>query len=520
MPLKVQLLTTQGGQWVGWCKHKLEALQSIRKPGEIIKQAYSLPGNIMAKVLSSDVCDIITIWGGAGGFISHPRTVLHPGGLTPSGKDISSVLQFPLIDNDHGSYNIGLEGKGTPTTAENYGNIAYVSTEGVVTWRGPSGGYILNDPSLRITGLTNQYEDYVLYTPLSKNLYQGGAVLAALAGVIRCAAVIKGVYWIVMNLGGVDELCYQKNGKWVVIGTRPTELYLGTAVPCIFQDNKVILQKGEWTLAGVWTSYETALGKLTRNGTWDITETAEGIILQPGVNASFKQSDKTTVYNNFSNTYGNISAYIVSGGPLVVSGPAAPVDGSQYTVSGGNGPYTWSISQGNISNSGVVSGINSLCGSAVITVKDTCGVTVTYPVRLPTGGSWQYSTGQFPANTSPWNLSCGGGAWCYDSAILRYTLINTNPGSIVTSCNNNPSGIHPNCTELGYPNACAGAGYPQGPPPAYNTWTYNGSGGQCTIVQWNSTYTNSYYEVGGVCWVALGGDYYTGYTYTVEVWQC
>ncbi|HBR16547.1 MAG: hypothetical protein A3G39_06875 [Deltaproteobacteria bacterium RIFCSPLOWO2_12_FULL_43_16] len=71
---------------------------------------------------------------------------------------------------------------------------------------------------------------------------------------------------------------------------------------------------------------------------------------------------------------------------VTLSGPDAPTNGSQYTASGGTEPYAWSISKGSITQSGVVT-VSGQCGTATITVKDSCGNQATKDVRLP-GGAW------------------------------------------------------------------------------------------------------------------------------------
>src|SRR5271157_4711800 len=181
MPLKLRILTTsnQAEQWVGWLKHQLNALTLMRSPGQILKKSYALSQGIMAQVFSSDFCDIITIWGGIGGFISHPRSSLHLGGITGDGKDLTaeSGYPFPLIDGDGGSAVIDLTGAAN-WTGQNYGNMAFAQDQGSYSWRSPTGGYLLNDPNISLPGFTVQFQGYPLYTPLSVNLYQNGVALA------------------------------------------------------------------------------------------------------------------------------------------------------------------------------------------------------------------------------------------------------------------------------------------------------------------------------------------------------
>jgi hypothetical protein len=71
---------------------------------------------------------------------------------------------------------------------------------------------------------------------------------------------------------------------------------------------------------------------------------------------------------------------------LSISGPDAAVNGSQYTASGGTAPYTWCISKGSITQSGVVT-VSGQCGTATITVSDSCGSVANKTVTL-SSGTW------------------------------------------------------------------------------------------------------------------------------------
>ena len=189
MSLKLQLLSVKGAQWVGWCKHRLAGLTNLRMQtkGSILKQVYVLPGNIKAMVISWDVCDIIRIWGGASGFIFHPRSDSFPGGISSAdGNPILAVYAYPFVDDDHGSGVLsGDSGSwGYTTDLENYGNLDWIGTDGViVSWRGPSGRSLPMDSLHNYPGFTIfDYETtgdfpvshYTLYQYL---VYQGGEIL-------------------------------------------------------------------------------------------------------------------------------------------------------------------------------------------------------------------------------------------------------------------------------------------------------------------------------------------------------
>jgi hypothetical protein len=128
--LKLQILSNKAAQWVGWCKHRLAILSSIRKPGRILKQTYALPEGVIAQVISSDICDIIRIWGGGvTGIICHPRSqnevdvYVIPAGLYgqpamdvtaikggwATDKDgnfveLTTTYDYPLVDADNASF--------------------------------------------------------------------------------------------------------------------------------------------------------------------------------------------------------------------------------------------------------------------------------------------------------------------------------------------------------------------------------------------------------------------------------
>jgi hypothetical protein len=78
-------------------------------------------------------------------------------------------------------------------------------------------------------------------------------------------------------------------------------------------------------------------------------------------------------------------AFTIPPPSLLVSGPAAPAVGSQYSASGGNLPLSWSISCGTISSSGQVTSLAGCCGSGTVTASDACGHSKSAVVRFPSG---------------------------------------------------------------------------------------------------------------------------------------
>jgi len=170
MLLKLQILSTDGAKWVGWCKNRLVALSSMRKSGQIFKKTYVLPDKIFAQIISSDFCDIIRIWGGGvTGIICHPRsqnevdTYVIPAGLYGQlAMDVTAIkggwaadeddnfaelttrYAYPLVDADNASFL--LSGGTAVDTGEfldkegNYGNIYWhnndVNNLSIISYKG------------------------------------------------------------------------------------------------------------------------------------------------------------------------------------------------------------------------------------------------------------------------------------------------------------------------------------------------------------------------------------------------
>jgi len=183
MPLKLQILSAQAAQWVSWCKQKLYALSSTRLKGQTYKRIYILPNGIKAQIISSDMGDVIRIWGELG-FICHPRSDLYPGGISSKDdKPITAVYTYPLIDDDHGSVILTPPEWTLSTDAENYGNVDWLDSDGAATtFRGPCGRSLEMDSLNNYPGLTIfDYEtkgDLPVehYTPYQNLTYVGGDI--------------------------------------------------------------------------------------------------------------------------------------------------------------------------------------------------------------------------------------------------------------------------------------------------------------------------------------------------------
>jgi hypothetical protein len=107
------------------------------------------------------------------------------------------------------------------------------------------------------------------------------------------------------------------------------------------------------------------------------------------------------------------------GGDVVVTGSDALTKpgGSQFSVSGGNGPYTWSVSGTGVTvtQEGYLELTGSACGVYTITCTDCTGRSSSVTGRVTNNGSWtQTETYSFSielgsCDTSPYY--CGG--WRY-----------------------------------------------------------------------------------------------------------
>jgi hypothetical protein len=220
MPLKLQIVSESGVQWVRWCKIKLNALTELRhKQGsKVLKKIYILPGNIIAEIISADVCDTIRISGGFTGVICHPRSgviqsipyteyVSTPGfgsspvvqstlGVTGGWKDGKTLLNtqyvFPLDDTDNASFIItdNVEGvfDGYFAGSESlYGNLYWTNGEidedkiVVLSWKGTPTRHFRLPSNIEIPGssilegiIPGTIEDTPEYTSFGVILYQDG----------------------------------------------------------------------------------------------------------------------------------------------------------------------------------------------------------------------------------------------------------------------------------------------------------------------------------------------------------
>lgn len=159
----------------------------------------------------------------------------------------------------------------------------------------------------------------------------------------------------------------------------------------------------------------------------------------------------------FQGTIGNESGAVAGkvlsfNADMTISGPDAPSDGNQYTVTGGTAPYTWSISKGSITQDGIVT-VSGQCGAATVSATDSCGYTATKDVRMP-GGVWERYSGS--------RYSCYvAGDWC---SLLKWgNFCYTYPDTVTQLLHFFQSAPDGNCLIGGYWYYCgqgSGACYP------------------------------------------------------------
>lgn len=235
--LKIQVQSEQAAEWVGWCKAKLRQLKKTRRPGSIFRKLYYIPDdNVTIEIIITDFCDTIRILEeGVNGFLFHPRTgevltkeydLVKQAWLPPyefyfpyvngTGWDTKGnilpgdAVEYPLVDDDHGTRNISRTDnvwsyKVDPP--ENYGNVDWKglntakvgqpSTAPILTWKGPQSRYFATKIIDSLTGQS-------IY---GNNIYQNGELLATAPGYVLGAALTTDVdnkLWKVCIVSGLD----------------------------------------------------------------------------------------------------------------------------------------------------------------------------------------------------------------------------------------------------------------------------------------------------------------------------
>jgi hypothetical protein len=194
----------------------------------------------------------------AEGFLCHPRTgaiiaqTLPPGrmvngtGFDPQGGALPGrPRMYPLVDDDHGTRLIALDGgewKLTKDPPENYGNVDWKgSQDEILTWRGPPSRIFPLDPLVEYPGFTVEEEvvgEVFYYTSFGPNVYRSGSIYdtapslgvsdtkvlgAALAKADGALLVILGTnYRDIANpadaTGGFFFEAWKKGAEWTRLG--------------------------------------------------------------------------------------------------------------------------------------------------------------------------------------------------------------------------------------------------------------------------------------------------------------
>jgi hypothetical protein len=426
MPLKLQILSTEGAKWQIFCEHRLvalslhrEFLNGTRTPESrvrVIRQNYELPNRVRATVISADICNIIRIEGGGiAGFIFHPCNSLFPGGFTSNGETIADAYGYPLVDDDHGSRLITGDAGAWSYDAnppENYGNMDWIGEDGtVVSWRGPASRSFPMDPLHSYPGF--MIVDYVSeqtgeshYTPYQNIVYQGGEVLfefpitSKVVGATNTHVILVVDYAGRTNpdngVGGFFTEIWQGVGTRIGYrsGSRPS-------IPWLFnqQGNKAestgqelfIVTDSEGNETVSFTTLDTGAGtqsrtvsigspepwKLNRSGSWPLHYGYKSNDLLP-LTLTMVESQSTARAGAAESTFADLPI-LFSGTPptsITINGP------EWYTP----GAYTFTIEPPDASmcEGGLVVTYPTGCGMGVITAS-MGSVSASKSVRMPDG---------------------------------------------------------------------------------------------------------------------------------------
>ena len=415
--LKLQILTDIDYQWVGWCKKKLVALTDMRnRMGvPVLKKSYYLPNNILAQIVSWDLCDIIRITGGGvSGFICHARNNAYPGGIDFNKAPIFPVYAYPLIDNDHGSFVLNSDDATPPNwtssrDVENYGNLDWIGTDGtVISWRGPGGRLLAMNALNNYPGLTvfdhETLDGTQYFTPYQSEVYQSGDVLYQFPDGTKVIGATD-TYVVILALPNVEVWrgTKEKIGSAPVLGISPfvfnqagTEAVSAEYRLDISDDGKaaafIPLSSPNGTFSGhIPTPFiDDVQGEwnISENGTWpmyrDYGSKGEKSI-------SLLVSNKES--SSLSSTSTNASLSLVVSFPLTtfsISGPTTVFVGAIYSSFGSYCPVTWSFDHGTIDANGKILSVS--CGAPGTPAKGTItghtsNGTASIDVALP-GGVW------------------------------------------------------------------------------------------------------------------------------------
>ncbi len=112
---------------------------------------------------------------------------------------------------------------------------------------------------------------------------------------------------------------------------------------------------------------------------------------------------------------------------MVMTGPSAISNGSEFSVTGGKKPIQWQITGGGSidPNTGVVTDADGGCGTGQVIARDSCGNWVSKDVRYPSGQWVKNTTNLQNASAAAW-CSYWGACTCvvtwYDDDNVKWEL--------------------------------------------------------------------------------------------------
>ena len=364
------------------------------------------------------------------GFICHPRSDSFPGGITPDGKSISTIYDYPLVDNDHGSFILTPDGKSPPTwkmsrTVENYGNIDWVGKNNVVySFRGPAGRQIdIKDATVNYSGFT--VPDYTdgggtdYFTPYQNKTYQGGSVDHAfpagtkVLGACSTATILGVDYANSTNPDGGANGFYVE--VWKDLKTRigykrdsrpstpwffnqsGTEAVNGNQKVIIAPDGKSVEFVGlsgstsgtqQVTISTDWRQWA-----LARTGSFHgYRDYNNDTMVDAQITTSQNQSTQLslvgdTKYEDFPIMYTGVPPTSITVFPILANSQFSyTIDGAPIACK--SPQAVWTFSNGTISNDGHITSVTRNCGTATVTATlSGLGWTLTgsYQFRMPLG---------------------------------------------------------------------------------------------------------------------------------------
>lgn len=214
------------------------------------------------------------------------------------------------------------------------------------------------------------------------------------------------------------------------------------------------------TVAPMGTQTFTASGGSGSGYSWSMAAAPSGgSITNAGVytaGATPNTTDQVQVTDSALNV---ATATVTVSGGLVITPPGitlAPGNMQQFTATGGNPPYAWSLvmntSGGNITAAGLYTA-GAMLGSDTVRVGDSNNNSLTVPVTVV--ATVPLGTACTSASTCPANAFCVDGVCCGEACTGQCQACNTanSPGMCVT-ISGPPVGMRPACSQSDPNNVC------------------------------------------------------------------